>query len=184
IAGGWWLSHGHAPAIAFASPGAWLPTSGNFAVYGIVILAFLGADIPIFMGGEIRGGKAYTRRASSYVWWGTALSFVAYVVGTFGIMVIVPPSQAGGMAANVLAIQMVFGPLLGKCAAIVLAMSQIALTIAYILMFSRLLVVVAQDRRLPSQFTQVNRHGVPVLSIVVQAATVALVTILSLVLVP
>jgi len=184
VAGALWLWSGHPAATALNVPSAWQPTSGNFAVYGIVVLAFLGVDIPMFMGGEIRGGKAYAKHATSYVWWGTVLSFIAYVVGTFGIMVIVPPSQSGVMAANVQAIQMVFGPLAGNVAAIVLAAGQFALTIAYILMFSRLLVVVAQDRRLPISLTKVNRHGVPVLSIVVQAAVVTIVTILSLVIVP
>ena len=184
IAGGWWLLHGHRAAIALSVPGAWQPTGGNFAVYGLVILAFLGVDIPIFMGSEIRDGIAGAKRATSYVWWGTALSFLAYVAGTFGIMVIVPASQAGGMAANVQAIQIVFGTPIGNVVAIVLAVSQVALTIAYILMFSRLLVVVAQNRRLPAPLTRVNRFGVPVLSIFVQATAVALVTILSLVIVP
>lgn len=184
IAGGWWLLHGHPAAVALNVPGAWQPTGGNFAVYGLVILAFLGVDIPIFMGSEIRGGSAGAKRATSYVWWGTALSFLAYVAGTFGIMMIVPASQAGGMTANVQAIQMVFGTSIGNVVAIVLAVSQVALTIAYILMFSRLLVVVAQNRRLPAPLARVNRFGVPVLSILVQAIAVALVTILSLVIVP
>ncbi len=184
VAGGWWLLSGHPAAVALNVPGSWQPTSGNFAVYGLIILAFLGVDIPIFLGGEIRGGGAGAKRATSYVWWGTALSFLAYVSGTFGIMVIVPPSQSGVIAANVQAIQMVFGSLAGNVVNIVLAVSQIALTIAYILMFSRLLVVVAENRRLPAPLARVNRFGVPVLSIVVQAAVVALVTILSLVVVP
>ncbi len=184
VAGSWWLLSGHKAATALNVSASWRPTSGNFAVYGVVILALLGVDIPIFMGGEIRGGKAGAKRATSYVWWGTALSFIAYVMGTFGVMVIVPSSQSGAMAAIVQAISMVFGSFTGSVTAIVLALSQVASTIAYILMFSRLLVVVAQDRRLPALLAKTNRHGVPVLSIVVQAGAIALVTVLSLVIVP
>ena len=184
VAGLLWLKSGHASALSFNSPAAWTPNGGNFAVYGVVILAYLGVDIPLFMGGEIRGGQAGTHRASSYVWWGTALTFLAYAMGTFGIMVIVPVSQSGSMSANILAIQAIFGPTVGNMTAIVLAVSQIALTIAYILMFSRLLVVVAQDRRLPMALAKVNRYGVPVRSIIVQALAVAIVTVLSLVLFP
>ncbi len=184
IAGVWWLKSGHPAATALNIPGTWLPTNSNFAVYGLVILACLGVDIPIFMGSEIRGGQDTAKRATSYVWWGTALSFIAYVAGTFGIMVIVPPSHSGIMAANVVAIQMVFGSYAGNAAAIVLALSQVGFTIAYILTFSRLLVVVAQDHRLPASLVRTNRYGVPVLSIIVQSAIVALVSVLSLVIIP
>lgn len=183
-AGIWWLKSGHHAAVSLNSFSSWQPNGNNFAVYGLVILALLGADIPIFMGGEIRGGHAGIKRASQYVWWGTAISFVAYMMGTFGIMVIVPPNSAGVMAANVQAISVVFGTFTGNVTAVVLALSQVSIVIAYILMFSRLLVVVAQDRRLPASLTKINRYGVPVQSIIVQAALVAIVTILSFVAIP
>ena len=184
VAGVWWLWVGRPAATALTSPQMWLPTQGNFAVYGVVILAYLGVDIPLFMGGEIRGGTAGARRATSFVWWGTAIAFLAYMMGTFGIMVIVPPAESGGMGANIIAIQLVFGPLAGTVVAIVLAVSQVALTIAYILMFSRLLVVVAQDRRLPMSLASVNRYGVPAFSIIIQASVVAIVAVLSLIILP
>ena len=184
LAGSWWLLSGHPAALALNVANAWRPTNGNFAVYGLVILALLGVNIPIFMGDEIRGGHAGAKKATAYVWWGTVLAFLAYVAGTFGIMVIVPANQAGALAANVQAISIVFGTPIGNMVDIVLAVSQVVLTIAYILMFSRLLVVVAQNGRLPVSLARVNRFGVPVVSIFVQAAAVALVTILSLVVVP
>lgn len=184
IAGCCWLLAGHHAAVALNVSSSWKLTGSNFGVYGVVILALLGADIPIFMGGEIRGGKAGARRATSYVWWGTGLSILAYAIGTFGVMVIVPPSQSGVMGANVQAISMAFGSFAGTLVDIVLAISQLALTIAYILMFSRLLVVTAQDRRLPARLARLNRQGVPVLSIVVHATAVATVTLVSLVVVP
>ena len=184
VAGWWWLTHGHTVALPFNQPSTWIPTQGNAAVYGVVILAYLGIDVPLFMGGEIRGGTEGVRRGTSYVWWGIALVVVAYIVGTFGIMAIVPPSQAGTMAAPILAIRAVFGPTAATATAIILAVSQIGLTIAYLLLFSRLLLVVAQDRRLPAALTIVNRFGVPVRSIVSQAIVVAVVTVLALVTIP
>ena len=183
-AGIWWLCSGHASAIAFNNAGAWMPNKANFAAFGVVILAYLGVDVPLFMGGEIRGGKTGARRSTAYVWWGTAIVFVAYMLGTFGVMAIVPAAQSGGMSANVIAIQMVFGTLLGQVADIVLAIGQVALTIVYILTFSRLLVVVAQDRHLPASLTRLNRHGVPVNSIIAQSSLAAFITILSLVVLP
>ena len=184
LAGILWLTSGHLAATAFNTTGAWMPNKNNFAAYGVVILAYLGVDVPLFMGGEIRGGKSGSRRATSYVWWGTAIVFIAYMLGTFGVMTIVPTSQSGGMSANVIAISMVFGPIAGGIADVVLAVGQVALTIVYILTFSRLLVVVAQDRRLPAALTKLNRRGVPVTSIIAQSSLAAIITILSLVILP
>jgi diguanylate cyclase (GGDEF)-like protein len=184
VAGMWWLSSGHVAATALNTAGAWMPSKNNFAAYGVVILAYLGVDVPLFMGGEIRGDATRVRRATTYVWWGIGIVFLAYVLGTFGVMAIVPAAQSGGMSANVIAISMVFGPVAGKVADIVLAIGQVALTIAYILTFSRLLVVVAQDRRLPAALTKLNRRGVPVTSIIVQSSLAAVITILSLVILP
>ncbi|HKV57867.1 MAG TPA: amino acid permease, partial [Ktedonobacteraceae bacterium] len=185
-AGIWWLvgRGGHAAAVSFSTPANWQLNGGNFGVFGIVTLALLGIDIPLFMGGEIRGGKAGARRATSYVWWGTAGTIIAYGLGTFGVMVIVPPSQSGALTANVQAIQMAFGPAMGNIASIVLAISHVTLSVAYILMYSRLLVVVAQDGRLPSGLLKLNRHGVPVLSIVVQGGITLCAALLSFVVLP
>lgn len=185
-AGAWWLlgRSGHAAATSFNAAGAWQLNGGNFGVFGVVILALLGVDIPLFMGGEIRGGRAGVRRATSYVWWGIAGVIIAYTLGTFGVMVIVPPSQSGSLTANVQAIQMAFGPVVGNVASFVLAISHVTLSIAYILMFSRLLVVVAQDGRLPSGLLKLNRHGVPIRSILVQGGITLCATLLSFVVVP
>jgi diguanylate cyclase (GGDEF)-like protein len=185
-AGAWWLlgRGGHAAAISFSAPGAWQLNSGNFGVFGVVILALLGVDIPLFMGGEIRGGKVGARRATSYVWWGIAGVIIAYGLGTFGVMVIVPPAQSGALTANVQAVQMAFGPVVGSVASFVLAMSHVTLSIAYILMFSRLLVVVAQDGRLPAGLLKLNRHGVPVRSILVQGGITLCAALLSFVVIP
>src|SRR5205085_7849360 len=44
IAGGYWLLTGHHAATALNVPVSWKLTGGNFGVYGVVILALLGAD--------------------------------------------------------------------------------------------------------------------------------------------
>ncbi|HLL80077.1 MAG TPA: amino acid permease, partial [Ktedonobacteraceae bacterium] len=93
--GVWWLLSGHTAATALNVPGAWQPNGNNVNLFGVVLLALLGADVPLFMGGEIRGGRAGARRALSSIWWGTAIAAAAYLAGTFGVMVIAPPAQAG-----------------------------------------------------------------------------------------
>ncbi len=180
----WWLASGHAPATSFSAPGAWQFNSGNMSLYGVVILALLGVDIPLFMGGEVRGGKQSTRRTLSYVWWGTLISALAYLVGTFSVMVIVKPALSGSLGADALAVQTVFGTWAGNVTAIILILGHIAIAIAYVLMFSRLLVVVAQDRRLPQSLTKLNRHGVPILSILVMGAVSIAVALVVFIVVP
>ena len=196
-AGLWWLESGHPAALSLNAPAAWQPNAANFPIYGVIILACLGVNIPLLMSGEVGqkraskagivhgdSGRRALKRASLYVWWGTILSFLAYVAGTFGIMIVVPASQAGSMTASVQVINIVFGPLGGNIVDIVLALSQIAITMAFILMFARVLIAVSRDRRLNPLLASVNRHGVPVRSIIVQATIVACVTILSFVAVP
>ncbi|HVB22441.1 MAG TPA: amino acid permease [Ktedonobacteraceae bacterium] len=184
IAGIYWLQSGHPSAVAFNTGSSWQFKGSNFALYGLIILALLGVDIPIFLGGEVRGGVKSVKRASNYVWWGTAISFIAYISGTFGIMVIVPPAQSGNVNTSILAVQAVFGSAMGNVTDIILVVSQLAITIVYILLFSRILLIVACDRRLPASLTQVNRHGVPTNSIIVQSTVVAIVALLAFVVIP
>ena len=177
----WWLISGHPAAVApgtFTTLHNWLPSPGNFSLFGVVVLAFLGVDIPLLLSAEVRGGPAHVRRASRYVWWGSALAFLAYIAGTFSIMVIIPGQRAGNVIASALAVQAVFGPLAGNSAAIVLSASQMAIAITYILIFARVSVFVARDRRLPARFGFINRYGVPVYSIIWQSAIVAGATLL------
>jgi diguanylate cyclase (GGDEF)-like protein len=184
IAGVCWLLGGHPAAVAFNTGSQWQLNGNNFALYGLIILALLGVDIPIFLGGEVRGGTKSIRRASNYVWWGTAICFIAYICGTFGIMVIVPPALSGNDSASILAIQAVFGPATGNIADVVLVLSHLSIAIAYILMFSRILIITAQDRHLPIALIRINRHGVPVLSIITQSIVVVVVALLSFVIIP
>src|SRR6266702_4427898 len=95
-AGLWWLESGHPAALALNAPAVWQPNAGNFPIYGVIILACLGVNIPLLMSGEVgqkraskagivhgNSGRRALKRASLYVWWGTILSFVA-VPGIFG----------------------------------------------------------------------------------------------------
>ncbi len=184
IAGGIWLLRGHSAAVSLNTPAQWQLNSGNAAVYGIVILALLGTNVPLVLGGEIRGGNAGVFRARHYVWWGTGLSFLAYVAGTFGVMVVVPANQAQLPVANIQAIQMVFGAFAGNTASIVVGLGHLGITIAYILMFSRFLTIVAKDSHLPRFLTHINRSGVSISSTLVQSVIITTFTILCYVIIP
>jgi diguanylate cyclase (GGDEF)-like protein len=186
-AGIWWLISGRSPVVAsgtFTTLHNWLPSQGSFPLFGVVVLAFLGVNIPLLLSAEVHGGPPGVQRASRYVWWGSALAFLAYFVGTFSIMVIIPGNHANNMTASVLATQAAFGPLAGDCIAIVLFASQMAIAITYILIFARVFVFVARDRRLPARFGSINRYGVPVYSIIWQSSIAAAATLLIFIVIP
>jgi diguanylate cyclase (GGDEF)-like protein len=180
----WWLLSGHRAATALNVTGAWQPNGNNVNLFGVVILALLGTDVPLFMGGEIRGGRAGARRALSSIWWGTAIAAAAYLAGTFGVMVIVPPAQAGAVSADAQVISMIFGSAAGTATAIFLAISQWGIAIAYILMFSRIWIVVAGDHHLPARMAKINRHGIPYHSVITLAFYAILVATASYILIP
>ena len=184
IAGGVWLAQGHHAALSLTTPSLWQLNPTNFAVYGVIILALLGVNVPLTLGGELRGGNAGAIRARHYVWWGAGISFLAYLIGTFGIMAVVPPDQAVVPLANIQVIRMALGPVAGNIAAVLVALGHFGIAIAYILMFSRLLGVVAKNSSLPSFLAKTNRLGVPTQSILVQATIIATITILCYVIVP
>ncbi len=184
VAGGVWLLQSHHAAVSFATPTQWQLNTSNFAVYGIIILALLGVNTPLVLGGEIRGGNVGALRARHYVWWGIGFSFLAYIAGTFGVMAVVPPAQAGAPLANIQVIQMVFGPAIGNVAAIFVTLGHLGIAIAYLLIFSRILTIVAKDSHLPMALTKINRYGVPVRSIIVQMTVIAVVALLSYIIVP
>lgn len=52
--GVYWLLSGHISAVAFNDPQAWQVGPGNHALFGLVILALLGADVPFIVSGEVK----------------------------------------------------------------------------------------------------------------------------------
>src|ERR1700682_996702 len=84
LAGLAWLLGGH-PAANDFSRHAFALNSGNATFYGLVILALLGVEVPLNMGVEIKDRRAIT----SYLLWGSIVVMVAYLILTFGAMVVV-----------------------------------------------------------------------------------------------
>src|SRR6266702_375909 len=92
LAGVLWLVTGHKANTNLSfQTGSWGLNSGNFTFYGLVILALLGVEVPLNMGVEINDARAITR----YLLWGSAVGIVAYLIGTFGVMVAVPVNDQG-----------------------------------------------------------------------------------------
>lgn len=181
--GVWWLVSGHGAATSFLHMQQWLPSFSNAGTYSIVILALIGINIPLIFSGEIAPQHGLAR-ASRYVWWGSAVMFIAYVVATFGIMVVVPAKQAGNTQANVQIIQMVLGTSAATAVTGILALSYIAVVSLSLIMLSRFMVIAAHDRHLPFTLTHVNRFGVPLRSILIQGGLLFACVLVSYVIIP
>src|SRR5438105_14959873 len=96
LSGVLWLIGGHKPNTDLSfSHGTWGLNNGNFTFYGLVILALLGVEVPLNMGVEIKEVRSITR----YLLWGSTVVIVAYLIGTFGVMMAVPTAQQGSPSA-------------------------------------------------------------------------------------
>src|SRR5579884_3447316 len=148
IAGVLWLLGGHAPNADFSAK-SWSLNGGNITFYGTVILALLGIEVPLNMGVEVRDHRAITR----YLLWGALVVMLAYLLGTFGVLMVVPAADRGNPTAVVEAVQRGFGPagtLLGALVDLLLVGFFLFNTTVYTYSFARLLFVSGLDRRLPA----------------------------------
>jgi len=179
IAGLIWLLGGHPASTNLSSASSWQITfggSGNFSIFGFVILALLGIEVPLNMGVEIRDTRAITR----YLLWGSVVVILAYLIGTFGVMAAVPAKDQGNTTAVAEVIQLGFGPAGTVLAAIfdvILIGVFLLITTVYNYSFARLLFVSGLDRQLPTVMSKVNANKVPWVAVVIQTIIAALFTI-------
>src|SRR5437764_14890381 len=97
----WVLTGHHANTDLSFTTGSWGLNRGNFTFYGLVILALLGIEVPLNMGVEINDVRAITR----YLLWGSVVVIVAYLIGTFGVMMAASPANQGSPSAGAEAVQ-------------------------------------------------------------------------------
>ncbi len=156
LAGVAWLLSGHTPQISFTS--STLGFGGqNIVLYGVIVLALLGVEVPLNLAAETRQPNA----ATLFLRWGPPLVLLAYVLGTFGVMVVVPQSASSSPYSTLTAVSIVFGVPLSVLVGLTFIAFFIIVTIVYNVTFARILFVSALDHRLPPALARVNRHGVP-----------------------
>ena len=175
LAGLLWLVSGHASNAAGSSSITFGGT-GNFTIFGFVILALLGIEVPLNMGVEVTSERAVTR----YLIWGPIVVMVAYLLTTFAIMTAVPAAGQGNLWAMVDAVNAGFGGA-GKALAVIVDVVMIGFglygALVYNYSFGRLLFVSGLDRRLPSVMSKVNAARVPWVAVLVQSIIVAVIAI-------
>jgi signal transduction histidine kinase len=145
----------------------------NLALYGVIILALLGVEVPLNMAAETR----QTNAATLFLRWGPLLVLVAYLISTFGVAAVVPPSKAGLANSTLAAVGIVFGQPASILVGIIFIAFFLMATVIYNLTFARILFVAALDHRLPTGLATVNRYAVPSRIVGVQTFIVIIIAL-------
>jgi glutamate:GABA antiporter len=163
-----WLLSGHQAQTDFSrSQFALQPTTLTF--YGLVILGALGIQLPLNMAREVRGDEGQDALAR-FLPRTVIVVMVSYLIVWLALTIILPQDptnpQAASSVGNLGAVFAVtFGGAFGHTVAILanlcLALFCIFSCGAYSMVQSRVLVMVAMDRRLPAWLAKVDSDGVP-----------------------
>ncbi|WP_220198675.1 amino acid permease [Ktedonospora formicarum] len=167
LAGFYWLYQGHTPGINLSNVRIEQPHWRHIGAFSIVMWAFMGTDWPFIMGREVRKEAS---KASRFVWWGSAWLLIAYIVATFGVLVVLPQQKAESLDAMFLTVKTSFGDLAGLIVLIVLSITQIAVSITILQVCSRMFMTMSQDKLLPKRFASIYRGKVPVIGILAQTS--------------
>jgi amino acid transporter len=98
----WLIGNGHSATGGFGTFDNWLPHSVTWTLFGLVILALLGIEVPLNMGVEIVDIRAIKK----YLFWGSIVVMAGYLWATFGTMMNLPASKStGGVSDIFLAVQ-------------------------------------------------------------------------------
>jgi amino acid transporter len=187
LSGVLWLLAGHPGYTNLAlNGGGWAITfgsTGNFTIFGFVILALLGIEVPLNMGVEVTSERAVTR----YLIWGPVVVMVAYLLTTFGIMIAAPVADQANLWSMVDVVHNGFGPV-GLVLAVIVDLIMIGFglyaALVYNYSFGRLLFVSGLDRRLPPVMSKVNAAHVPWVAVLVQSIIVAVIAVVVYMIIP
>jgi amino acid transporter len=173
----WLIGDGHSATGGFGTANNWWPHGSTWTLFGLVILALLGIEVPLNMGVEIVDLRAIKK----YLFWGSIVVMVGYLWATFGTMMTLPASKStGGLADIFTAVQHAFW---GSHAwAVIIALIAlwffVSNTVVYNYSFSRLLFVSGLERRMPPAMGRVDeRNKVPVNAIIAQTVLASAITV-------
>ena len=194
ISGVVWLLNGHPSATDYSQLSNWLITfhdlnnPGNFAVFAIVVYAYLGMEAPLNMGAEIIDLKVEQKRRGivmRHLFWGTALVLIGYLIDTFGVLTVQGAQSASGkvfafVETPTMALGKGWGDLVGICIITFFLVEIIVYNYAY----ARLVFCSGIDQRLPRTIARLNRSHVPGNAILIQTIIAAAFTTVTFVIIP
>lgn len=163
------IGHGHAATSGWGHISNYgFQSSGSLTLFGLVILALLGIEVPLNMGVEI----VHIRSIRKYLFWGSIVVMGAYLWTTLGTMLSLDAAKSQAATTDILrAVQVGFwnSHAFAVVIGLVLIWFFVSNTIVYNYSFSRLLFVSGLERRMPHQLGTVNpRTKVPVHAIITQ----------------
>jgi amino acid transporter len=182
-----WLLGGHPAATNFADAAGWRISwgpQGNLALLGSVVLALMGSDMPLALGGEIKERRAIPRHLT----WGTLLTLAGYLVFTLALLAvpgaIIARNTVNPMLLLLTTVQSVFGMIGADLMALCLLCYFLLIPVALNVCFARLFLVAAIDGRVSVRFARLNRERVPTNALVMQVLVAGVFTALLYFLVP
>jgi len=161
------IGSGHSATTGWGTADNWNFHSGTWTLFGLVILALLGIEVPLNMGVEI----VHMRAIKKYLFWGSIVVMAAYLWATLGTMLALPASQSQAATTDILrAVQVGFwsSHAFAVIVGLVLIWFFVANTIVYNYSFSRLLFVSGLEQRMPAALGRVNERKVPAYAILAQ----------------
>ncbi len=172
MAGCIWLLTGHAARVSLTN-GSLAFGGQNIVLYGVIVLALLGVEVPMNMAAETKQPNA----GAFFLRWGWLLVLLAYLLGTFGVMVVVPTSNSSMQYSTLIAVKSVFGLPASVLVGLIFIGFFMTTTVIYNVTFARILFVSALDHRLPPGLARVNRYAAPHRATSVQIVLVGLIAI-------
>src|SRR6059036_2979683 len=94
----WLIGDGHSATGGFGTANNWWPHSSTWTLFGLVILALLGIEVPLNMGVEI----VHMRSIKKYLLWGSIFVMFAYLWATLGTMLALPAAKSVGSTTDIL----------------------------------------------------------------------------------
>jgi amino acid transporter len=181
-----WLTSGHPSATSFAHPADWSVNPGNFALLGLITLAYLGSQVPLNMAGEMVGGNEKQRRRSivQHLQLGTLLVFVCYFLATFTLLVVEGPTNGATPFALIDSVDKAFGKVWGDLTVVCIMGGFVSAAILFNASFARMLFVGSVDRRIPVSMGKLNKQRVPANAILLQTLLSIVFTAVAFMLVP
>ncbi|MBV9280928.1 MAG: APC family permease [Chloroflexi bacterium] len=182
LAGVIWLAQGHHSFTNFGSgwfqglnhnPFDFNSSASTWSLFGFVILALLGIEVPLNMGVEVAEERAVTR----YLIWGGVIVMVAYVAVNWALMVALPSSDGGNLGALALLVKASMGSFFEWVVGLIVIGFFVFITVVYNYSFARLLFVSGLDRRLPPAVSKVNSARVPYVAVIIQTVLAGLFTV-------
>ncbi|HLZ81838.1 MAG TPA: ATP-binding protein, partial [Ktedonobacteraceae bacterium] len=109
--------------------------------------------------------------------WGPLIVMIAYMLGTFGVMAVVPQNNASATYSTLTAVGIVFGAPAAILIGIIFTAFFVIAAVIYNVAFARILFVSALDHRLPTSLVRLNRNTAPSRAILVQTTIVTVIAI-------